>query len=582
MITRTCRVSGKKFTITESDLEFYAKMGIISQEDLVKLKSREISDCVGLPTLCPEERQKKRIAHRNFTKLYSRKCDATGKAIISLYHKDAKFPVYENKYWWGDEWNPLDYGRDFDFSRDFFSQFLELKNEVPHFSTYNTKSENCDYSTAFASKNCYLIGGCVRNEDCAYGHIVWDSQDCFDNLYLNNSQWCSNLIDCINCYELHFSEECAHCSDSYFLYDCRNCKNCFACTNLRGKQYCFMNKQLTKEEYEKKIREILPLTTKVIADGQKWLQKIKLKDTVFPEMFGLKNENVSGNHIYESRNCHITFDAKKSEDSKFLYTSYNQENSYDISFTGEPSRFTLEGLSVHGSENSSFCFDVHSSVNMLYSGLCFNCKDCFGCIGLKHAQYCILNKQYTKEEYEKIRGKIIEHMKNSPLVPLNEGEGAQSASGGVEWGQFFPMELSPFAYNESVANEYFPLSKEEIEKRGLKYRAEKQSFKYDGPKYEIPAKISDVPDDICDKILTCEATGKYYKIQKAELKFYRKMNLPVPRLCPDERHKRRMALRNPRTLFERSCNDCGKDIQTTFAPDRPEKVLCEECYLKTI
>lgn len=42
MIKNFCRVSGKQFEITESDLDFYRKMEIISPEDYEKLKSREI------------------------------------------------------------------------------------------------------------------------------------------------------------------------------------------------------------------------------------------------------------------------------------------------------------------------------------------------------------------------------------------------------------------------------------------------------------------------------------------------------------------------------------------------------------
>jgi hypothetical protein len=30
-----------------------------------------------------------------------------------------------------------------------------------------------------------------------------------------------------------------------------------------------------------------------------------------------------------------------------------------------------------------------------------------------------------------------------------------------EWGEFFPATMSPFGYNETVANEYYPLSKSE-------------------------------------------------------------------------------------------------------------------------
>jgi len=77
-------------------------------------------------------------------------------------------------------------------------------------------------------------------------------------------------------------------------------------------------------------------------------------------------------------------------------------------------------------------------------------------------------------------------------------------------------------------------------------------------------------------------TGKPFKIIKQELVFYIENNLPVPTKHPDQRHKERMDLRNPRKLYERTCAECEKDIVTTYSPDRPERVVCEECYRKLV
>ena len=199
------------------------------------------------------------------------------------------------------------------------------------------------------------------------------------------------------------------------------------------------------------------------------------------------------------------------------------------------------------------------------------CQNCFGCSGLKHAQYCILNKQYTKEEYESLAPQIIEKM-------IADGE----------WGEFFPPSLSPFGYNETVAMEYYPLTKEEAVSKGFHW----SDFEPPPPKVEkilnqdqmkkLPDNIKDIPDDILNWALTCEVTGKPYRIIKQELAFYREHNLPIPRRHPDQRHKDRMNLRNPRKLWNRTCMKCTKPIQTTYSPDRPEIVYCEDCYLKEV
>jgi len=83
-----------------------------------------------------------------------------------------------------------------------------------------------------------------------------------------------------------------------------------------------------------------------------------------------------------------------------------------------------------------------------YCNNCHYCTDCFGCVGLQRKQYCLFNKQYTKEEYEKEVAKVIEKM---------------IATG--EWGEFFDPSLSPYAYNETVALNYFPLSQKDAHRK---------------------------------------------------------------------------------------------------------------------
>ena len=217
---------------------------------------------------------------------------------------------------------------------------------------------------------------------------------------------------------------------------------------------------------------------------------------------------------------------------------------------------------------------------MIYCISCSSSKNLFACVGLKHAQYCILNKQYTKEEYEELVPKIIEHMQKTG-----------------EWGEFFPPALSPFGYNETVANEYFPLTKEEVMERNAKMDSSVQKFNwsdYEPPAptaqkiitpemmKNLPSDISKIPDDVLSWALTCEESGKLFTLQKSELEFYRKMNLPIPHRHPDIRHADRMKLRNPRKLWKRICSQCGTPIQTTYSPERPEKILCENCYVNTV
>jgi hypothetical protein len=65
---------------------------------------------------------------------------------------------------------------------------------------------------------------------------------------------------------------------------------------------------------------------------------------------------------------------------------------------------------------------------------------------------------------------------------------------------------------------------------------------------------------------------------RQELEFYHKYHLPLPRKHPDQRHLERTKLRNPKKLRDRTCNNCWITIKTSYSPDRPEKVYCEQCY----
>ena len=109
------------------------------------------------------------------------------------------------------------------------------------------------------------------------------------------------------------------------------------------------------------------------------------------------------------------------------------------------------------------------------------------------------------------------------------------------------------------------------------------------------------------KIIECEHSGKCkdqcteaFKIIPEEFKFYKRMNLPLPRLCPNCRHYQRLKLRNPLKLWRTKCQcggaasenglykntakhshgdgHCANEFKTTYAPDRPEIIYCEQCY----
>jgi len=97
---KTCAISGAEFPIYQSDLDFY---------DKISPTFNGVKYAIPTPSLCPEERQRRRLMFRNERKLYKRKCDASGKDIISIYSPDSPYKVYEQNFRWSDAWEPLDY-----------------------------------------------------------------------------------------------------------------------------------------------------------------------------------------------------------------------------------------------------------------------------------------------------------------------------------------------------------------------------------------------------------------------------------------------------------------------------------------
>jgi hypothetical protein len=97
----------------------------------------------------------------------------------------------------------------------------------------------------------------------------------------------------------------------------------------------------------------------------------------------------------------------------------------------------------------------------------------------------------------------------------------------------------------------------------------------------LPDNSKDVTASLEHTAIECARTGRPFRIIDQELTFYKKHKLPLPRLHPEERHIDRVRKRNPHHLWQRKCAKCHAKIQTSYAPERPEIVYCEKCYLET-
>jgi len=325
------------------------------------------------------------------------------------------------------------------------------------------------------------------------------------------------------------------------------------------------NKQYTKEQYEQMIKT-LDLGTQENVDKFRVQVEKFFKTQPHKHLQQEHLENSFGDHLYNAKNSTYCFDCKDLEDCKYCAkVTTNVKDCMDYNGWGIGAELIYQsgacGDKVYNMKFCSTCVrDVHDCE---YCEECVTSSDCFGCFGLKSKKYCILNKQYTKEEYEKLKAKIIDHMKKTG-----------------EYGEFFPQELEVFGYNETIAMDYYPMTKEEALARGFKW-VEKDRTNFP-QMYKIPERIKDVPDSIVTEILACSRCGKNYKITAQELKFYRQDGLPIPGLCPDCRHINRQRKRNPKKFNDVKCAKCGDICKTTFDPKSGYIIYCQSCYNKTV
>lgn len=147
------------------------------------------------------------------------------------------------------------------------------------------------------------------------------------------------------------------------------------------------------------------------------------------------------------------------------------------------------------------------------------------------------------------------------LVSPDKGSAPHCGGGVCERGEFFPIAASPFGYNETLAQEYFPLSKDDAIKHC--YKRQDHEYPINVPKNIATIRRNDLvghpdmySDDILSKAIICDVSGKPFRIMKQELAFYRANALQIPTKHPDIRHFERMRLRNPRKLWKRTCTEC--------------------------
>jgi len=502
-----------------------------------------------------------------------------------MYSKDAPFPVYCQPCWWSDKWEPPEL--EYDASRDFFSQFAELRNKTPHESMQAPQSVDSEYATfIFNAKNTYLSSVILESKNIFYSRFLNKCEDCVGCNYVGKSAKCINVFYSADCYMCKESRNIDGCQNVALSAHCTNLSDCYGCINLRHKKYCIFNQQYSKEDYFSKRKELEQLP---IDEQRELVKAFWLKNPMRAAMV-FWSRNCSGNEIYYSSNCRQSVLVNYVRDGAYLFEVSSASRSTETTHTVldcsivTDYRFSYEVIGGSRSSNCAFGFINDDCLNCRYSMFIYGCSDVFGCIGLRNKDHRILNKEYSKEEYDKLVKKIMGSMKG--------------------YGEFFPAGISPFAYNETIAQDYMPLSKEAIMKTGLRWTdIARSTYETTLAPEQLPS-IAEAQDSISNEVIACAHRGRCphqcitaFKITPYEFSLYKNLEASLPTTCPN---CRRFMPDDLFKLWKRKCtcagaksengvysntishfhgaDPCPNEFETSYAPDRKEIVYCEACY----
>ncbi len=548
---QACKNCATPFECSSLDLDFLKRISPTIDGETYEIPA---------PSLCPSCRLQRRLAHRNQIYVSLLRSETTTQRLFTMYFGSPPFPIISNQEWWDEiGWSPEQHGRDFDFSRPFFEQWAELRDSVPRpaLNSISGTIENSEYCNNCGwLKNCYFCFDADRSRDCMYLENLADCVDCIDCTATLNCELCYDCAGCSKCYNLQSSLNCVECSDSFYLKNCRGCSSCFGCMNLHRATYCFFNQQLTEEAYRE---QLLRLNLTSWSERGTWQRRADdlFRGLPMPHLVGTRIENCNGNHIHSSRNVHNSYFITSAEDVRHcdIVKSGGRDLQDSTIAFGTP-ELMLEtcicGLHV---SRLCFCYNCWDGAHdLFYCDTAHGAQHCFGTVCMRKRSYCILNKQYSKEEYYRLLPLIINHMRKTG-----------------EWGEYFPMKLSPWPYNLSFASRYFPLTESGARGQGLAW--------LELPLPEVSsacATAASLPDGLPETnaaiIARCEVSGKVFRITSEEIRRLRQLKAPLPRVAYDVRMNERSARCGGLQLKQRTCSRSGQGISTVYG-EREEPVV---------
>jgi hypothetical protein len=559
MQERNCKITGQAFGLSPEEVEAYQKFDL------------------PMPTVCPQERVRRKLAFCNDGQFFWRKCDATGKKIYSAFPEQTGFPVVSADYWRSSQWDAMSYGMDFNFRRSFFEQYQELWQKVPrpaHVIEDVSASIACHHS--WQVKSSFMVFDAKRSSNCYYCVGAWDSEKCVDCYCVSSCASCYECVHCVNSKNMRFAECCIECEDCWFMSYCTKCKHCLFCTGLEGKEYHLFNQPVTEQEYAAALRDWSFSARQKLEVAKETFDEF-LSDKPIPHLFSDHEENNSGNYLLNCRSAVESFECSDCRNVIQCSALTDAEDCLEgLGFGGKLSQ-SAQFVSVgRGARNVVNCIECWDKVDGLtYCSFCRNSANLFACVGLSGKEYCILNCQYTKSGYAAQREKIVAHLKMRGV-----------------WGKFFPAAFSGVAYNHSAANSYMPLARIPAQMMGFTWD---DSEEYVTPSLlrsggdqtpgdyfsDMPATLAALDDEMVkNSVFICEFSGRPYRFTKEEVTMYRKFGVAPPVRAFEQRHRERVLRLSPRSMFKRKPGADGGEIYCSYPETWRRPVVAYSAWVK--
>ncbi len=433
---------------------------------------------------------------------------------VHYYKSSGNVSVFPDtdRIWWVVDIEEFSRLRDnlpcYEYTGNFFGDLASLQKitPLPCVRQYGTYSNSIYSDTNANVENCFLVRCSTWCKNIGYSFVVKKTSDVWNSVKIQNGEgniYASYSVD--NWSNIFYSRCIENSSNIWFSSNLTNCYECILSDNLENKSYVIKNIAYSQEDYLSKKKEILDLKSHFpyFCSRVTWTKYKNINSENIENIIG-------GTHILNGRNGII------------VWSPIGTRNIYDALGTWTLWDYYACADSGVNSEYIYCSVAIVQSSRIFYSQFLENCSFCIGCIWLKNKSYCILNKQYSKEEWE---------------VKVCEIFASMEADGTL--GSFFPASMCPFYFNDTLAyliDDTF--TKEEVEAEWYLWRDE--PIKVDIPEWLEIVNSSEldrfqgfreekwhIDPSILKKGIVDERWN-YYRIVKMEYDFLMKHGLPLP------------------------------------------------------